>query len=48
MKKKWETLYPIKTYTASIADDNSYEGIIYWRRKPVFPHDLKKLARTKW
>lgn len=43
MKKKWETLYPIKSYTESILDDNPYEGLFYGEEKPVFPHDLKKL-----
>ena len=45
MKKKWETLYPIKTYIESIADDNPYEGLFVGEDKPVFPHDLKKLAK---
>ena len=43
MKKKWETLYPIKSYTESIEDDNPYEGLFNGEEKPVFPHDLKKL-----
>ena len=43
MKKKWETLYPIKSYKESIEDDNPYEGLFYGEEKPVFPHDLKKL-----
>ena len=43
MEKKWETLYPIKTYTESIEDDNPYEGLFYGEEKPVFPHDLKSL-----
>lgn len=43
MKKKWETLYPIKSYTESIEDDNPYEGLFMGEEKPVFPHDLKKL-----
>lgn len=45
MKKKWETLYPIKTYTESIADDNPYEGLFVGEEAPVFPHDLKKLSQ---
>ena len=44
MKKKWETLYPIDTYAESIADDNPYEEKFRGEDKPVFPHDLKKLA----
>lgn len=43
MENKWETLYPIKSYTESIEDDNTYEGLYYGEKKPVFPHDLKGL-----
>jgi predicted AlkP superfamily pyrophosphatase or phosphodiesterase len=43
LEEKWETLYPIKSYTESIEDDNSYEGLFYGEKKPVFPHDLKSL-----
>jgi len=43
MEKKWETLYPIKSYTESIVDDNPYEGLFSGEEKPVFPHDLTKL-----
>ncbi len=46
MKNDWETLYPIKTYTASIADDNPYEGVFEGEEKPVFPHELKKLSEA--
>ncbi len=45
MKKKWETLYPIKTYTESIADDNPYEELFIGEEAPVFPHDLKELSK---
>ncbi len=45
MNSKWETLYPIKTYTESIADDNPYEGLFIGEEKPVFPHNLKKLSK---
>jgi predicted AlkP superfamily pyrophosphatase or phosphodiesterase len=43
LEKKWETLEPIKSYTESIEDDNSYEGLFYDEKEPVFPHDLKSL-----
>ena len=33
-------VYPIETYTQSIADDNPYEGRFNGEEKPVFPHDL--------
>lgn len=45
LNKKWETLYPIETYTQSIADDNPYEGKFKGEKKPVFPHDLPKLKK---
>ena len=38
----WETLYPIDTYTASTADDKSYENTSNGDTKPVFPHRLKQ------
>lgn len=44
MKNDWETLYPIKSYKESIADDNPYEGVFVGEEKPVFPHELKKLS----
>lgn len=44
MKHDWETLYPIKSYKESMADDNPYEGLFAGEEKPVFPHELKKLS----
>ena len=44
MKNDWETLYPIKSYKESIADDNPYEGVFVGEERPVFPHELKKLS----
>ncbi len=41
-KNDWETLYPIKTYTLSSADDKPYEGTANGEEKPVFPHRLKQ------
>ena len=41
--RKWETLYPIDTYTESIEDDNIYEELFQGEVKPVFPHDLPAL-----
>ena len=45
LKQKWETLYPIKTYTESIEDDNPYEGLFKGKDSPTFPYDLKKLSK---
>lgn len=40
LNKKWETLYPIESYTSSIADNNPYERPFRGETAPVFPHDL--------
>ena len=45
VKQKWETLYPIETYTESIADDNNFEGTYNGEKSPTFPHDLSKLRK---
>ncbi|MCM5664391.1 alkaline phosphatase PafA [Galbibacter mesophilus] len=42
-KKVWNPLYDIETYTASIEDDNEFEGTFSGEKKPTFPHDLPKL-----
>jgi predicted AlkP superfamily pyrophosphatase or phosphodiesterase len=39
----WNTLYDIKTYAQSRADDNLFEKNLNGQEKPVFPKDLKKL-----
>jgi len=43
INQKWETLYPIESYTESIADDNLYEQSFAGQEKAVFPYDLKTL-----
>jgi len=42
---KWETLYPIDTYTESTADETVYEKGIVDGEKAVLPLDLKPLAK---
>lgn len=37
LKKDWNTLYPIQTYTQSLPDSNRYEGIFSGQVAPVFP-----------
>jgi predicted AlkP superfamily pyrophosphatase or phosphodiesterase len=37
------TLYDLAPYTASMADDNPYEGLFKGKGKPTFPYDLKAL-----
>ncbi|MFD1315683.1 alkaline phosphatase PafA [Namhaeicola litoreus] len=46
LKGKWETLYPIKQYTESIADDNEFEQPYNGQEKPVFPYDLRSLQEA--
>jgi predicted AlkP superfamily pyrophosphatase or phosphodiesterase len=41
LTKNWETLYPIETYTASIADNNPYEFIQEGATSSSFPHKVK-------
>ena len=43
VEQKWETLYPINTYTESIADDNEFEEAYKGEESPTFPHDLPNL-----
>ncbi|MFQ3306511.1 MAG: putative AlkP superfamily pyrophosphatase or phosphodiesterase [Polaribacter sp.] len=43
LNQPWKTLYDIKTYTQSRADDNMYEKNLNGQEKPVFPKYLKKL-----
>jgi predicted AlkP superfamily pyrophosphatase or phosphodiesterase len=44
LSEPWETLLPIEEYTASIEDDNPYEGTFAGQDRPVFPHDLPAYA----
>lgn len=44
----WETLYPLVSYKASIADDNPYEQLFKTESKPVFPHNLPALADSNY
>jgi len=47
LEQGWNTLYPIETYTNSIADDNKYEKAPNGKEKPVFPYDYKvQLAKN--
>jgi predicted AlkP superfamily pyrophosphatase or phosphodiesterase len=43
LRRSWETLYSVETYTESIADNNKYEGLFEGETAPVFPHQLSKL-----
>lgn len=43
---KWETLFPIETYTQSIADDNPFEGPFIGMETAAFPYDLPALMEN--
>jgi predicted AlkP superfamily pyrophosphatase or phosphodiesterase len=44
MKKDWTTLYDIKNYTLSTADDKPYENTIIGEKTRIFPHKLSAIA----
>ncbi|MBL7902065.1 MAG: alkaline phosphatase family protein [Bacteroidia bacterium] len=41
LEKWWAPLYPIETYTASLADENKYEAVPNKKDYPVFPYEYK-------
>ena len=43
LSKPWNTLLPIAEYTASISDNNPYEGVFDGEKTPTFPHNLPAL-----
>lgn len=47
LKQGWNTLYPLPSYTCSIADDNEYEAIPNKKEKPVFPYEYKTFIEKK-
>ncbi len=49
LEKGWSTLYPIESYSSSIADDNSYEVSPNKKEKAVFPYDYKsQIEKNKY
>lgn len=47
LKNDWNTLYPIESYTCSIADDNEYEGNPTKKEKSIFPYSYKQELEKK-
>ena len=48
LEKGWAPLYPIKTYTNSLQDDNRYEETL-GNEKPIFPYAFKsQIEKGKW
>lgn len=46
LKGKWETYYPIDTYTESGPDDSPYEHLLAGKTSPVFPYDLDAMRTS--
>lgn len=46
MKGKWETYYPIDTYTESGEDNSPYEVLLPGKTAPVFPYDLEAMRNS--
>lgn len=44
LRRNWNTLYPIGTYTNSISDNNNYEELGKHEQTPTFPHITEKLS----
>jgi predicted AlkP superfamily pyrophosphatase or phosphodiesterase len=47
MKKGWELLLPIESYTASFADENKYEATPTKDKKAVFPYFVDEYDKEK-
>jgi len=45
LKETWNTLYDIKTYTASGKDDSPYEHLLPGKTTPTFPYNLKEMSK---
>lgn len=48
IKQDWNTLYDIKTYTQSTADNNAYEGKLKGEQAPIFPHLTSKMLNNNF
>ncbi|MBA3680522.1 MAG: alkaline phosphatase family protein [Bacteroidetes bacterium] len=49
LEKGWSTLYPIESYSNSIADENRYEVSPNKKEKAIFPYDYKlQLEKSKY
>lgn len=44
LRRDWQPLYALNTYTQSISDDNPFEGLFKGETKPVFPHKVSTTA----
>lgn len=46
MKGKWETYYPIDTYTESGEDNSPYEVLLPGKTQPIFPYDMDMMRNS--
>ena len=47
LENDWTTLYPIASYTNSIADENNYEAAPTKKDKAIFPYNYKTFVDSK-
>ncbi|PIY10281.1 MAG: alkaline phosphatase [Flexibacter sp. CG_4_10_14_3_um_filter_32_15] len=47
IKKGWELLFPIENYTASLADENKYEGVPTKDKKATFPYFIDEFDKKR-
>lgn len=48
MKKNWETLYPISSYTNSTQDNVAYEAGVPGIKTVTFPYELSSITKNKY
>ncbi len=47
VKQPWKLLFAEDHYSASIQDNNRYEGLFTGEKTPTFPHDIKAISRRE-
>jgi predicted AlkP superfamily pyrophosphatase or phosphodiesterase len=46
LKKTWNTLYPIETYSESGPDNSPYEVLLASKKEPIFPYNFAELNQN--
>jgi predicted AlkP superfamily pyrophosphatase or phosphodiesterase len=46
LKKTWNTLYPIETYSESGPDNSPYEVLLSSKKEPIFPYNFAELNQN--
>lgn len=47
IKQGWDLLYPMRKYDESLPDNNPYEKIFKPKTLPIFPYNLKEIAKEQ-